>query len=271
MSGYDPIAILQCAIDACGYAGIDEKFQLSSDLKTLFNKAYESFNTEVKQSYEFTAPKKKNFDETLAQSIKSHLEKGDYTNALVLCNKILLNTPLEAESTDIQLGTFYKMRAEILESLSLYQSSLEDYQRSKELGEAIDWKKVLKVAESWIKYREGFWCSGSSNCLHKSSLIFPESENMYENFYETFVKPEISKEKYMNLTLERSQNLRKGIRSSCAAFKTTLVRAEFRTNLALTTGLTELRQLEAESCGLSKLVEYRGSSLVAVTDIKRGE
>ena len=59
MSGYDPAAILQYAIDACGYAGIDEKFQLSSDSKTLFSKAYESFNTEVKENYEFTAPKKK--------------------------------------------------------------------------------------------------------------------------------------------------------------------------------------------------------------------
>ena len=222
MSGYDSVAILQCAINACGYAGIDEKIQLSSNLKTLFSKAYELFNTEVKQSYEFTAPKKENFDKTLAKSIMSQLENGDNTNAPVLCNKTLLNMPLEAESIDIWFASFYKVRAQILKSLSLYQSSMKDYRRSKQLGEGIDWKRVLKVAESGVNYRESFWCSGSSKCLHNSSLIFHESEKMDEHFYETFVKPEISKEEYKNFTLACSQNLRKVIQNDCALLKTTL-------------------------------------------------
>lgn len=263
MSAYDPVSILQYVIDTYEFEELRKKFQPSLDLKNLFNNAFELLDAKVKQSYEFAEPKKKNFDAALMQRTLAHIGNGSTSTTLSLCNTLILNAP--PEIAGLPLGEIYKTRAIILESLKLYESSLEDYRRSKEMGVHSDWKKMLVVAESALQAREDFWCSGPPSCLHGKlhpySYLFPETEYMYEFFYKTSVQPQTSEEDYVNYTRARSQALRNIIQSRCVNRETTLVQSR----------LTELRYLElTQSPGFGRLVEYRGNSLVAVTDIMKG-
>ena len=139
MSTYDPVTILDNAIATYGCVDLYNKIPVGSDFKNLFDKAYELFDTKVKQSYEFIEPKEKVLGDNYEKLISGCVENGNCSLALHLCNECILTQPVDSTcfpdfnwiSDYMQSGRFFLQRAKILESLGLFGDSLQDYWRSK--------------------------------------------------------------------------------------------------------------------------------------------